>query len=294
MKEFVRQFINYLTVEKALAKNTISSYSQDLSNYLDFLAGKELVDPGDITRDDIFEFLQSLYARKLSAASVKRKIAAIKSFHKFLVREGMTQNLPTADLVTPKIPRRLPITLTVSQIEKLLAVPKGRTPLALRDKAMLETLYATGMRISELTNLDLADIDMINGFVRCYGKGAKERIVPLGSYALQALADYIREGRSKLVKRYTEQAVFINARGKRISRKGCWLLVKKYAEQAGLKLHPHSLRHSFATHLLEGGADLRSVQELLGHASISTTQIYTHVSREHLREVYLTTHPRAR
>lgn len=294
MKDFLRQFLNYLMVERGLSKNTLVAYGHDLTSYLDFLAQKGISRADDVKREDIVEFLQYLYERKYSVVSVKRKVAAIKSFHKFLIREDLTNNLPSAELATPKIPRRLPDTLTVSQIEKLLAAPGGTEPLSLRDKAILETLYGSGMRISELTNLDLKDVDFVGGLVRCFGKGSKERLVPLGSFALKALADYIREGRTKLVKGFTEQAVFVNARGKRISRKGVWLLVKKYAGRAGLKLHPHSLRHSFATHLLEGGADLRSVQEMLGHASISTTQIYTHVSREHLREVYLSTHPRAR
>lgn len=294
MKDFLRQYLNHLTVEKGLSPNTLDSYARDLESYLQFLAGKGIVIPEDVTRQVIVGFLESLQSRDYSATSIKRKVSAIKGFHKFLVREGLTQNLPSAELATPKIPRRLPKTLTVSQIENLLSCPQGNAPVALRDRALLETLYGSGMRVSELTTLDTGDVDFIRGFVRCFGKGSKERLVPLGSFALEALAEYIRKGRPDLLKRYTEQALFVNARGKRLSRKGAWLLVKKYAEQAGLKLHPHSLRHSFATHLLEGGADLRAVQEMLGHASISTTQIYTHVSREHLREVYLTTHPRAR
>lgn len=296
MKEALNEFLSYLMVERGLAENTIRAYQRDLSNYLQWLRKKK-ISLGKVTSSDITNFLGSLKKRGLSAATLKRNLAAVKAFHKFLVRDRFTDNLPTVDLKTPKVPQRLPQILSVEEVEKLLSKPMGKSPPVLRDKAMLELLYGSGMRVSELVTLDLYDVDLEDSYVRCFGKGSRERVVPFGRHARKALADYLREGRPRLTrgKKRSVSALFVNARGGRISRQGCWKILKKYAVLAGMdKVYPHILRHSFATHLLEAGADLRSVQEMLGHASISTTQVYTHVSRRYLKEVYMEAHPRAK
>jgi integrase/recombinase XerD len=223
----------------------------------------------------------------------------VKGFHKFLVREGLTENHPTASLPLPKVPQRLPDVVSIDDVDRLLSQPFRDSPAGLRDRAALEILYGCGLRVSELTGLDTSDLNMEEGFVRVLGKGNKERLVPLGGLALQALSAYLSNGRSMLrthkTLRATSPAVFVNQRGGRLSRQAVFALVRTYGGRVGLDgLHPHALRHSFATHMLEGGADLRALQEILGHADISTTQLYTHVDRRHIREEYLSTHPRAR
>jgi len=294
MEELIREYLNYLSVERGLAQNTIQAYGGDVYGYMSFLRDRGISSPDEISRTDIINFLASLKGR-LSPSSVSRKVAAIKTFHKFLVREGLTENFPTLDLRFPKTSKKLPFVLSVEEVEMLLTQPKGQHPLKLRDKAILEVLYASGVRVSELVAMDVDDVDFKEGCVRCMGKGSKERIVPLGTYALEALSNYVRQGRPKLVKALHIPVLFVNARGRRLTRQGCWNILKKYAIQVGLKnIHPHTLRHSFATHLLEAGADLRAVQEMLGHAFISTTQIYTSLTRQDLKEIYLETHPRAR
>lgn len=295
MEKQIREFVNYLTVERGYSSNTVNAYQKNLLRYTNFMKNRNLTDLDNVSRENIVLYLASLKDEHLSASTIAQNIASIRTFHKFLLREKFTSTLPTAELELPKKPKTLPDVLSIEEVEMLLAQPSGLEPKKLRDKAILELLYGTGLRVSELIALDLDDIDLELAFLRCYGKGSKERMVPLGSYAKQALSDYLQYGRPQLVRNLSLVAFFVNTRGKRLSRQGCWLIVKGYASQAGLaKIYPHSLRHSFATHLLEGGADLRAVQKLLGHAFVSTTQIYTHISRDHLWQVYLESHPRAR
>ncbi len=293
MENFIREFINYLSVEKGFSANTLEAYQRNLLRYTAFLKKKNLT-LNEVAHHDIIKYLHDLKNKGLSAASIAQHVSTIKSFHKFLVRENFVKNFPVEDLRSPKKPRKLPRTFSVREIEQLLSSPFGKSATDLRDKALLEVMYGAGLRVSELVSLNIEDIDFVSEFIRCFGKGSKERLVPIGRYALEALSEYIRQGRPELMKKRRTQALFLNTRGGRLTRQGCWKILKKYAEKAGLKdVHPHMLRHSFATHLLEAGADLRAVQEMLGHVSISTTQIYTHVSREHLKEVYMMAHPRA-
>jgi len=242
--------------------------------------------------------LAALRARGLAPATVERKAAAIKSFHRFLVREGITENHPTSRLQLPKVPERLPDALSIDQAEALLSQPFPDGPVGLRDRAILEVLYGCGLRASELVGLDTADVDLEAGLVRVLGKGSKERLVPVGGMALLALEAYMRAGRPYLRSQRSASAsgpaVFLNTRSGRLTRQSIHRLVHRYGAKVGLDLHPHTLRHSYATHMLEGGADLRALQEMLGHSDISTTQVYTHVDRRHVREEYLSTHPRAR
>jgi len=294
MHEILDDFLNYLAVEKGLSRNTLDAYSLDLNGYLEFLEDIGATSLKTISYEHIIKYLEELYG-EYSDASVARKLAAVKAFHKFLVREGFTERLPTADIKMPKKEKRLPRVLSVNQIGKLLDQPAGAGFSEIRDRAILELLYSCGMRVSELVALDIEDIDLRAGYVRCFGKGSKERIIPLGGYASEALTVYINKSRRQLAKNRRPAALFLNNRGDRLSRQSCWKIVKKYAEKADIgEIYPHLLRHSFATHLLANGADLRAVQELLGHADISTTQIYTHVTRDKLKSVYEKTHPKAR
>lgn len=295
MDKQLREFVNYLSVERGYSLHTIKAYQKNLKEYVEFLKSKSIRKLDKVSRQDIVLYLAKLKDKHFSASTIAQNIASIRTFHKFLLREKFTSTLPTAELELPKKPKMLPDVLSIEEVELLLSQPSGLDPKKVRDKAILELLYGTGLRASELVSLAIGEVDLELGFIRCYGKGSKERVVPLGSYAKQALSEYAQHARPLLARRSSSDAFFLNTRGEQLSRQGCWLIVKGYASQAGLrKIYPHSLRHSFATHLLEGGADLRSVQELLGHAFVSTTQIYTHVSRDHLREVYLESHPRAR
>ncbi len=293
MEKQIREFINYLEVERGLSLNTIKAYQKNLQHYHGFLKSKKVSGFGNVTPEHIVSYLAKLKKQSLAVSTIAQNIASIRTFHKFLLREKFTSTLPTAQLELPKKPKLLPDILSLEEVQILLSQPSGSTPSGFRDKAMLELLYGTGIRVSELISLDIDDVDLEISLVRCYGKGSKERIIPLGSYAKEAINNYLTHGRPLLIKRLAP-ALFVNVRGGRLSRQGCWQIVKKYAKRAGLKrIYPHSLRHSFATHLLEGGADLRTVQELLGHAFVSTTQVYTHVSRKHLRKIYEKCHPRA-
>jgi integrase/recombinase XerD len=244
-------------------------------------------------------WIASLRTAGAAPSTIERRVAAAKSFHRFLVREGITTNHPTAALPLPHVPERLPDVVSIDEIERLLSQPFPPGPVGYRDRAVLEVLYGCGLRVSELTGLDLRDIDLTEGYVRVYGKGSKERVAPIAGAAVTALQEYLAHGRPFLrtkrgARTQDPDAVFVNVRGGRMTRATIHALVHAYGGRVGLDLHPHTLRHSFATHMLEGGADLRSLQEMLGHADISTTQIYTHVDRTHLREEYLSTHPRAR
>ncbi len=293
--ELLDDFLNYLSVEKGLAKNTLEAYSRDLIAYLGYLNDAGVTSLAAVSYENILDYLQRL-RMEYADASVARKLAAIKSFHKFLVREGITENLPTSDIKSPKRAQKLPKALSAKQVGELLNQPMGTGKYAVRDRAILELLYSCGMRVSELVSLDVGDIDLRHGYLRCLGKGSKERIIPLGNYALEALTEYSNKARRELVKEGSwPPEFFLNNHGTRLTRVSCWKIVKKYAGKAGIAdIYPHLLRHSFATHMLTNGADLRAVQELLGHADISTTQIYTHVTKDKVRAVYERTHPKAR
>ena len=299
VKAHTSEYLGYLAVERGASAHTIAAYGRDLAEYQGFLEGRGVTDPGKVSRDDVTAYSVWLSARGFAPSTIERRIAAIKGFHKFLVREGVTENHPTARMPLPRVPKRLPDVISIEDVERLLTQPFPDTPAGLRDRAVLETLYGCGMRVSELTGLDLVDVDLAEGFVRVFGKGGKERLVPVAGLASAALQAYLGHGRPYLrpkssLRGVDSAAVFLNARGGRISRQAVFGMVRTYGARVGLEIHPHTLRHSFATHLLEGGADLIALQEMLGHSDISTTQVYTHVDRRHVREEYLTTHPRAR
>jgi len=299
VKAYVDDYLGHLSVERGASAHTLAAYRADLRDYTVFLATSAVDRPDQVTRDLVTAWVVSLREQGLAPSSVERKVSSVKGFHKFLVREGLTENHPTASLPLPKVPQRLPDVVSIDDVDRLLSQPFHDSPVGLRDRAALEILYGCGLRVSELTGLDTSDLNMEEGFIRVLGKGNKERLVPLGGLALQALSAYLSNGRSMLrtrkTLRATSPAVFVNQRGGRLSRQAVFALVRTYGGRVGLDgLHPHALRHSFATHMLEGGADLRALQEILGHADISTTQLYTHVDRRHIREEYLSTHPRAR
>ncbi|WP_242698460.1 site-specific tyrosine recombinase XerD [Bacillus sp. SD088] len=293
----MQDFIHFLTVEKGLSQNTIVSYKRDLKRYLEYLQQVEQVKKlNDVTRIHIIQFLAFLKKEGKSSKTLARHIASIRAFHQFLLRDKVVDHDPSVHLETPKMERTLPQVLSFREVEKLLNTPDLTTSYGIRDKAMMELLYATGIRVSELINLDLDNVHLTMGFVRCIGKGDKERIIPLGQMASDSVEQYLRESRPQLRKtKYKTEALFLNHHGNRLTRQGFWKIIKKLAAEANVEkdLTPHTLRHSFATHLLENGADLRAVQEMLGHADISTTQIYTHVTKTRLKDVYTKYHPRA-
>ena len=313
-----RGWLDHLRVERGAAENTLTSYQRDIGRYGQFLDGRGISDPVAVRESDVTEFLASLREGAperppLSASSAARTVVAVRGFHRFLALEGVTDTDPAEGVAPPKVPKRLPKAISITEVENLLsAASQGDAPAALRDRAMLEVLYGAGARISEVVGLDLDDIDFgeVNsddrkddgahrgqGSVRLLGKGNKQRIVPLGSYARDAVTAYtVRARPSMALRGKGTSALFLNQRGGRLSRQGAWAAIHAAAARAGLAetVSPHTLRHSFATHMLEGGADVRVVQELLGHASVTTTQIYTMVTVQHLREVYAEAHPRAR
>ena len=298
-----RGWLDHLRVERGAAANTLSAYQRDIARYVQFLSSRGVDDPAAVVESDVTEFLASLRQGaperpSLSASSAARTLVAVRGLHRFLALEGATQTDPAAGVAPPTVPKRLPKAISVNDVETLLsAASLGDTPAAMRDRAILEVLYGSGARISEAVGLDLDDIDIEDGSVRLFGKGSKERVVPLGSYAQQAVKAYTVRARPIMVlKGKGTPALFLNQRGGRLSRQGAWATIHAAAERAHLgdRVTPHTLRHSFATHLLDGGADIRVVQELLGHASVTTTQIYTMVTVQRLREVYAEAHPRAR
>ena len=303
MKEDIKNFLNYLTVEKGFSDNTVEAYQNDLSQLAKFVeeeANKQGLAPSweGFGRQGILSYLLNLQERSYAPTTRARKVAATRSFFKFLVAEGTIAEDPTQNMESLNVGRSLPKPISVSQVRLLLEQPaKLSTPEAKRDTAMLQLLYASGMRVSELMALNLEDIISDEGdFVRCFGKGHKERLIPIHRQAAQAVEEYLKEARPRLVRSKEEKALFLNRRGDRLTRQGFWQILKAYAKSAGLEgeVTPHTLRHSFATHMLSGGADLRSVQELLGHANISTTQVYTHLTTEHIRRAYEKSHPRAK
>ena len=293
----IAAFLTHVRVEKGLSANTVSAYRRDLLKFDEF-ANKRKLGLEAVRSDDLVDFLSSLYRQKLESRTVARHLVTLRNFFRFAQAQELIAEDPSLHLESPKIRRSLPGYLRLEEVEKLLARPDEKTPLGLRDRAMLEVLYSTGLRVSELISLRVMDVDRATGCIRCIGKGDKERIVPIGKKALALVERYLRDARPKLVgKRQQPQAptLFINRRGGPLSRVGVWKILSAYGRQAGLRvaLTPHMLRHSFATHLLERGADLRSVQLMLGHSDISTTQIYTHVVEERLKQIYKAHHPRA-
>lgn len=287
-------YLDYARVEKGLSSNSLSSYRRDLTEFIDSTR-RQRKDLEELSREDIREFLGGLYKRRLSARSIARHLVSLRNFFRFLLKEGKIKRDPTAEVDAPKLDHTLPKYLSTEEMDALLEQPDPSTPVGLRDKAMLELLYATGMRVSELVHLRCEDFDGNLGIVRCQGKGGKERLIPVGKSALRAVDAYLRQGRGTFVRSAAQPFLFLNRRGSSLSRVGFWKILGRYGLRAGLapRLTPHVVRHSFATHLLERGADLRSIQMMLGHSDISTTQIYTHVLKERLRQVYLTHHPRA-
>jgi integrase/recombinase XerD len=295
MDKTLREFIHYLSVEKGLAKNTLSSYNRDLSFFCTYLRQNKVGSLQEVGREQITDYLFTLQAAGKAPSTRSRNLASIRSLYHYLFREKLVENNPAMDLQFPRQEKKLPRILSAQEVELLLEQPDERQVTGMRDKAMLEVIYATGVRVSELISLDLGNINLEAGFLRCTGKGSKERIVPLGSQAVRQVRGYLTGSRPKLARKTSETSLFVNQHGKRLTRQGFWKILKKYARQAGIRkeITPHTLRHSFATHLLENGADLRSVQEMLGHADISTTQIYTQISKHQLKYVYDRSHPRA-
>jgi len=303
VREGVRSFLNYLAVEKGYSQNTIAAYQNDLNGLADF-AEKEAARQGEVplwanfNRQNMLSYQLDLKERGYVPTTLARKVAAARSFFAFLVAEGVIKNDPTENMSSPGIGKVLPKPISIEQVRRLMEQPaKLSTAEAKRDRAMLELLYASGMRISELVSLNMGDVNTDDDhYVRCFGKGHKERIIPIYEQVARTVKEYIEGPRLQLARNKQEAALFLNARGERLTRQGFWQKLKEYARTAGLdtKISPHTLRHSFATHMLSGGADLRAVQELLGHANISTTQVYTHLTTEHIRRTYEKSHPRAK
>ncbi|MEJ2539579.1 MAG: site-specific tyrosine recombinase XerD [Gemmatimonadota bacterium] len=287
-------FVDYLAFDRGLSDRTVEAYRRDLARFISFVDEAGRRRPRDVRAEDVREYVYELHGRGLAATSIRRAQSSLRSYFAFLLDEGVLDHDPTERMETPRVGRTLPGTLSPLEVERLLEAPDTTHPLYWRDRAILEVLYGAGLRVSELTGLGLRDVDAREGVARVSGKGSKERLVPVGGAALRALDRYLRQVRPGLDRGKGEGRIFLNARGTPLSRVSVWTLVKESAERAGIEkaVSPHSLRHSFATHLLEGGADLVAVQELLGHADISTTQIYTHVTREYLREVHRSYHPR--
>ena len=291
----ISSFLTHIRVEKGLSANTVSAYRRDLMKFSDF-AQKRKLSLEAVRSDDLMDFLAGLYRQRLESKSVARHLVSLRNFFRFAQTQELIPADPSVNLESPKIRRSLPGYLRLEEVERLLAQPDGKTPFGMRDRAMLEVLYSAGLRVSELIGLRVSDLDTKVGCVRCIGKGDKERIVPIGKKALGMVERYLREARPKLLGKATgSPTLFVNRRGGALSRVGVWKILSSYGRRAGLRvaLTPHMLRHSFATHLLERGADLRSVQLMLGHADISTTQIYTHVVEERLKQIYKAHHPRA-
>jgi integrase/recombinase XerD len=294
MDERIDEFLNFMAVEKGSSLNTLEAYSRDLRRFAAYLRGKEVVAPGDVDPGQLVAFLGTLKKEGLSATSINRTLAAIRGLYRYLLRSGHIAENTLTKVSLAKAWMRLPDTLNLHEMEELLQKPDDTKPQGLRDKAMLELLYATGLRVTELLTLTVNDLNWQVGCLTATGKGRKERIVPVGKAAVATLRRYMDESRPLLLKGKETDILFVNRRGGGLTRQALWKMIKKYAILAGLqkKVHPHTFRHSFATHLLEGGADLRAVQVMLGHADISTTQVYTHVTRERLKEIHRKYHPR--
>lgn len=295
MNEEINDYLHYLTIERGLSLNTRKSYERDLIQYLHYLEDEQITSWQDVDRYVVINYLEKMHDEKKAPATVTRMITSLRRFHQFLRQERLTDHDPMQHIDTPKKVQKLPSTLSLTEVERLIETPDTTQNLGIRDRAILEVMYATGMRVSELVGLKLSDLHLSLGLVQTLGKGDKERIIPLGDYAIQWLERYLDEARPLLVANPSETHVFVNHHGTGLSRQGIWKNLKQLVREAGInkEVTPHTLRHSFATHLLENGADLRTVQELLGHADISTTQIYTHITKKRMTDVYKQHFPRA-
>lgn len=293
-RDLIEVFLNFLSVERGLAQNTILAYNRDLLRYDRFLRSININDVNKIDKENIRSYLVYQKEKELASGTIARSLVAIRLFHRFLLRDKLSLRDPSDVIDSPRLWKKIPNALSFSEIEKLLSAPNIRNKKGRRDKAILETMYAAGLRVSELTNLKVEDVNLDAGFVRCLGKGKKERVVPIGRTAILSIRKYLVNSRPKFLKKKASKFLFLNHSGSGISRIYVWKLIKSYGKQVRIKspIKPHVLRHSFATHLLERGADLRSVQEMLGHANISTTQIYTHINRDRLKTIHKTFHPR--
>lgn len=292
--QLIRMFLDYLNVERGLSLNTLLSYGRDLNQYASYLKNMVKKDPVAATREDIRDFMLYKKDKGLSVNSIARNLAALRMFYRFLARERLVKTDVSSFIDSPRLWKKIPDVLSCQEVERLIEAPDLHTDQGIRDRAIMELLYATGMRVSEAIGVKLSDINREIGFVRCLGKGRKERIVPLGKKAIVAIDRYCEKSRQRFTGKTSAQEIFLNRSGKKLSRISVWKLIKRYALKARIKhsIKPHLLRHSFATHLLERGADLRSVQEMLGHADISTTQIYTHVNKDRLKSIHRAYHPR--
>jgi len=295
MELFLKEYLAHLKLEKNLSANTVSSYRIDLSSFISFLKNFNIDDPSSITSDHIGSFFKTLKEIGLSGSSSARYFSSLKGFFLFLLKNKYILKNPIEKISAPKISNRLPIVLEINDVEKILSMPDVEDKFGLRDKAILELFYACGTRVSELINLKVSDLYFNDEIIRVFGKGSKERLIPIGSSAINWISEYLKKSRPLLMKKLkSENYLFLNSRSSKISRMGIWKIVDRYVKEAGIRkdVHPHTFRHSFATHLLEGGADLRAVQEMLGHADISTTQIYTHIDRDYIKQVHKQYHPR--
>ncbi len=295
MEVFLKEYLSIIRLEKNLSENTAASYKNDLTALIRYLEDFGIKDPSEITYKHLSSFFKAINNIGLTSSSAARYYSSIKGFFLYLVKSNYITNNPVEKLSSPKLKKSLPAVLSVSEVDSILAKPETEDKLGLRDKAVLELLYACGTRVSELTDLKISDLFFSEEVIRVFGKGSKERLIPIGSSAINWITKYLAESRTLLQKDLkSENYVFLNNRGKKLSRMGVWKIVSRYSKEAGIKkeVHPHTFRHSFATHLLEGGADLRAVQEMLGHVDISTTQIYTHIDREYIKQVHRDFHPR--
>jgi integrase/recombinase XerD len=295
MEEFLKEYLVHLKLEKNLSVNTISSYRNDLTAFLSFLKDKNIIDPSEVNSEHISSFFKLLNELGLSGTSSARYFSSLKGFFLFLIKNKYILKNPIEKISAPKLSKKLPSVLDVSEVEKILSQPDISDKFGLRDKAMLELFYACGTRVSELINLKISDLFFSDEIIRVFGKGSKERLIPIGSSAIKWINDYLKLSRPLLMKKSkSENYLFLNSRSSKLSRMGVWKIIDRYVKEAGIEkeVHPHTFRHSFATHLLEGGADLRAVQEMLGHADISTTQIYTHIDRDYIKQVHKQYHPR--
>ncbi|PWZ79940.1 site-specific tyrosine recombinase XerD [Staphylococcus pseudintermedius] len=295
MEEIRDEYLRFIQIEKGLSNNTIAAYRRDLNHYLNYLAEHKVANLNFVDRQMIQEWFGFLHDEGRSAKTIARFTSTIRSFHQFALRENYTSHDPTVLIETPKYDRKLPDVLSIAEVEQLLMAPDESKVNGYRDKTMLELLYATGIRVSELINIEVEDINLMMGFVKVFGKGSKERIVPLGETVIDCLTHYIQNIRPQLLKHTVTHVLFLNLHGKPLSRQGVWKMIKQTGVKAGImkRITPHTLRHSFATHLLENGADLRAVQDMLGHSDISTTQLYTHITKNQIRKIYQDYHPRA-
>ncbi len=295
MEELFQKYIRYLEVERGISAYTVRNYTTDIRGFLDFLAGNKVTSLDKVDRSLMRRYLGSLQEQHIARGSISRKLSALRSFYRYLIRENLVSSEPLSSLSAPKLEQRLPTFLTEDEVVRLVEAPDIRTPNGMRDRAILELLYAAGLRLSEIVDLNVGDVDLNGRQIRAWGKGSKERIVLMGRPAAEALRHYVNKGRGKLLGQKKTPALFLNRFGNRIARRRIEYIIKKYARQAGLdmRVYTHMLRHTFATHMLDGGADLRAVQELLGHARLATTQVYTHVSQNQIRRTYLAAHPRS-